>query len=70
MRWRTAVGGFIMIMGLFAYIVAVVTIANYFLPQHWLAELAFYPVAGFLWIFPAVWLIGWTKRDKEPPSVQ
>ncbi|WP_028465567.1 MULTISPECIES: DUF2842 domain-containing protein [Nisaea] len=66
MRWRTALGGIIMIVGLIAYIAGVVTVANHMLPQHWLAELLFYPVAGFLWIFPAIRLIGWTKKDKEP----
>lgn len=69
MRWRTAIGGFFMITGLIAYIAAVTTIANSLLPDHWLAEILFYPVAGCLWIFPAIWLIGWTKRDKEPPSI-
>jgi len=66
MRWRTALGGIIMIVGLIAYIAGVVTVANHMLPQHWLAELLFYPIAGFLWIFPAISLIGWTKKDKEP----
>ena len=65
MRWRTALGGLIMIIGLFAYIAGAVTISNHFLPQHWLAEIVFYPIAGFLWIFPAIWLIGWTKKDEE-----
>ena len=67
MRWRTALGGIIMIVGLFAYIVGTITIANHVLPQHWLADLVFYPIVGFLWIFPAIRLIGWTKKDKEPP---
>lgn len=59
-----------MISGLLAYIAAAVTIANSLLPEHWLAELLFYPAAGILWIFPAIWLIGWTKRDKEPPAIR
>ncbi|UUX49405.1 DUF2842 domain-containing protein [Nisaea acidiphila] len=68
MRWRTALGGVIMILGLLAYIAGTVTFANLLLPQHWLAEILFYPITGFIWIFPAIWLIGWTKKDKEPPA--
>lgn len=68
MRWRTAVGGLTMVSGLLVYIVAAVTVANRYLPDHWLAELVFYPLAGFLWIFPAIWIIGWTKKDQEPPA--
>ncbi|WP_193182198.1 DUF2842 domain-containing protein [Nisaea sediminum] len=68
MRWRTALGGLTIISGLIAYIAAAVTFANHYLPEHWLAELIFYPLAGFLWVFPAIWIIGWTKKDKEPPT--
>lgn len=66
MRWRTAIGGPIIVVGLIAYVAAAATVATEVLPDHWLAELVFYPLAGLLWIWPALAVIGWTKRDREP----
>jgi len=37
------------------------------LPQHWLAELLFYPVAGLAWIIPLRFTI-FRKPTAKPPA--
>ena len=32
-------------------------------PDHWLAELAYYAVAGLAWLWPAAKLVRWMGRD-------
>jgi hypothetical protein len=32
-------------------------------PEHWLAQLAFYLVAGLAWLWPAARLVRWMGRD-------
>lgn len=62
MRWRTPIGGLILLVGLMLYAVAAVTVAAW-LPDQRLVEALYYLAAGLLWIPPAVAVIGWTKRD-------
>lgn len=62
MRWRTPLGGLAILIGLAAYIVIAATIGG-LLPDYTLVQAAYYLIAGILWIFPAVWVIGWAKRD-------
>jgi len=33
--------------------------------DHWLAQLAFYAVAGVAWVWPAARLVNWMGRDDE-----
>ena len=62
MRWRSPLAGLAIIAGLVLYIVAVVTLAD-FVPDHVLAETVYYVVAGTVWIWPAVSVIGWARQD-------
>jgi hypothetical protein len=62
MRWRTPLGGLAIMAGLAGYIAAAATLGSA-LPDHALLQAAFYLAAGLLWIPPAVWVIGWAKRD-------
>jgi len=46
-------------VGFVAYIVAVVTIGDFFVRQHWAIQLIYYVTAGIVWVFPAKRLIIW-----------
>ncbi|WP_420564503.1 DUF2842 domain-containing protein [Thalassobaculum sp.] len=62
MRWRSPLAGLVIIAGLVLYVIAVVTLAD-FVPDHVLAETLYYVVAGIVWIWPAVSVIGWARKD-------
>lgn len=62
MRWRSPLAGLVIIAGLVLYVIAVVTLAD-FVPDHVLAETVYYVVAGIVWIWPAVSVIGWARKD-------
>lgn len=62
MRWRSPLAGLAIIAGLVLYVIAVVTLAD-FVPDHVLAETLYYVVAGIVWIWPAVSVIGWARKD-------
>lgn len=62
MRWRSPLAGLVIIAGLVLYVIAAVTLAD-FVPDHVLAETVYYVVAGIVWIWPAVAVIGWARRD-------
>lgn len=66
MRWRTPIGGLAIIVGLAAYAVAAATLGGA-LPDHALLQAVYYLVAGLLWIPPAIWIMGWAKRDDGSP---
>ena len=59
---RKFVAGFGIIAGLILYIGFCVWLAASVLPQHWLVEIIFYPVAGCIWIWPAARLVRWSAR--------
>lgn len=62
MRWRSPLAGLVIIAGLVLYVIAVVSLAD-FVPDHVLAETLYYVVAGIVWIWPAVSVIGWARKD-------
>lgn len=62
MRWRTPIGGMVLIAGLVLYAAAAVTVAD-LLPTNRLVEALYYIAAGLLWIPPALAVMGWAKRD-------
>jgi hypothetical protein len=49
---------FVAVYALAAMMVAVVLQVN----GSKLAELIYYPVAGLLWVLPAMWLVKWMQR--------
>lgn len=56
---RVAIGGLALAVGLAMYCLAGMWIGAVLLPAHWVAELAFYPLAGVAWIWPAALVIRW-----------
>ncbi|MFP3942943.1 MAG: DUF2842 domain-containing protein [Alphaproteobacteria bacterium] len=65
---RKAAGMAILVAVMAAYIAVVVVIADY-VPDHWAAELIFYPVAGVAWVFPLRGLMRWINRpDGNEPG--
>lgn len=62
MRWRTPIGGLAILVGLAAYAVVAATIGGA-LPDHALLQAGYYLAAGLLWIPPALWIMGWARRD-------
>jgi hypothetical protein len=59
---RKLIAGIGIIIGLFFYVLVCLWLAVDVLPQHWLMELIFYPIAGFAWIWPAAWVTRWSAR--------
>ncbi|MEQ8817320.1 MAG: DUF2842 domain-containing protein [Thalassobaculum sp.] len=62
MRWRTPIGGIAILIGLTGYAAAAATLGGA-LPEHALLQAVYYLLAGLLWIPPAVWIMGWARRD-------
>lgn len=47
-----------LLLGLAAYAILVVTLADH-VPQHWALEALYFSVAGILWVWPAARLVRW-----------
>ncbi|WP_334130322.1 DUF2842 domain-containing protein [Sneathiella sp.] len=65
MHARKLIGLVALLLMLALYCGACVFIAVQFLPQNRIVELIFYPVAGVLWIFPAIRIIRWMQAPPE-----
>ena len=63
MRWRHPVGIVVLLAGLAAWTLIAMRVGATLLPDHWLAELAYYVVAGLAWLWPAAKLVRWMGRD-------
>ena len=59
---RAPLASLIGILGFFAYIAAVVVLADVVLRQHWTVQLVYFIVAGILWVWPAKRLMFWAAR--------
>jgi len=64
-RTRKLIGMIVLILGLFAYIALVVTVATTWLPGHWAVQLAFYAVAGVAWAVPLKPFMAWMNQGDE-----
>jgi hypothetical protein len=62
-RWRNAVGMLLLVAGLCVYALAAMLVGATLVPSHWLAQLAFFVVAGLVWLWPARRLLAWMARD-------
>jgi len=60
-RTRKALGLFVLLIGLLLYAGLAVHLGVTHVPEHWLAWLIYYPVAGILWVWPAKRLIWWMQ---------
>ena len=66
MRIRKLIGLVVLLVFMFFYVLLVMTIAVYRLPENMLAEITYYLVAGILWAIPARYLIAWMQiPDKD-----
>jgi hypothetical protein len=70
MRLRILLGSLLLIVGLVLYALAVVVVAMRLLPDEVALELAFYALAGIIWIFPAARLTRWMQQAGpfRPPA--
>jgi membrane protein implicated in regulation of membrane protease activity len=65
MNARKALGSFVMLAYLATYAIVAATVgATYALAWPWWAQLAFFAVAGIIWVFPLKPLFGWMNRGR------
>jgi hypothetical protein len=71
MRLRMLFGTLLLILVLSLYALLVMAAATRLLPDDWAVQMAFYAVAGVIWIFPAARLTGWMQRAGpfRPPEI-
>lgn len=61
MRLRVLAGTLILLLGLAAYALAVMSLAVRVLPDNLVVETLFYAVAGIAWVLPAAKLTRWMQ---------
>jgi hypothetical protein len=62
---RSSLAFLIGLIGFIAYIGAAVALGDVVVHRHWLLQLAYYLVAGIVWVFPAKWLIVWAVKPQS-----
>jgi hypothetical protein len=62
-RWRKLLGTGVILAFMVAYIWAAAVIGEH-VPQHWLAQLVYYVVAGTAWGAPLIPLVIWMNRGR------
>ncbi len=63
-RTRKLIGTFLF-LGFIALYMALASVIGLSLPDNKMLVMAFYFVAGFAWVFPAKYIIGWMQRPDE-----
>jgi hypothetical protein len=67
MRTRKLVGAILLLLFLAAYsLVAMLVAVALQINGSKAAELAYYVVAGLLWVVPAAWLVKWMQKPDAP----
>lgn len=62
-RTRKFIGAIALLVFLAVYALAAMMVAVVLqVSTSKLAELVYYPVAGLLWVLPAMWLVRWMQR--------
>ena len=62
-RTRKLVGAILLVVFLSLYALAAMMVAIVMqVSASKVAELAYYPIAGLLWVLPAMWLVKWMQR--------
>jgi len=67
MRWRTPLAA-IAILVLLSVYVALASLLADLLPDIFWLEAIYYCVAGIVWLPMVLWIMGWARRDPEPPE--
>jgi hypothetical protein len=64
MRWmsRTPIALFVGLLGFALYVMAVVALADFVLPLHWLLQFVYFAIVGVAWAWPAKALMFWAAR--------
>lgn len=62
---RNTIGIAVLVIGLALYALAVMVLGASLLPEHALAQLVFYAVAGLAWLWPARALLRWMAAVSE-----
>jgi hypothetical protein len=66
MRTRKAIGSFVVVMGLFTYVLFAGALGAMATHESAIAKIIYYPIAGIIWIFPVRYLMIWmNKPDPE-----
>jgi Protein of unknown function (DUF2842) len=70
MRLRILFGTLVLVVGLALYAAAVAVVVRRLLPGQMPVDMAFYAVAGVIWILPAAWLTRWMNQAEphRPPG--
>lgn len=63
-RIKKLTGTAVMLVGLVAYIIGAVSLAD-FVPRHWLVQFIYFAVAGIGWALPAIPLIKWMNAGPD-----
>lgn len=67
-RTRKLVGAIALLVFLAVYALAAMMVAVVLqVSASKFAELVYYPVAGLLWVLPAMWLVKWMQRPDGSP---
>lgn len=68
-RARKLIGTFVLVAFVAVYALSAMTIAAAKLPgtSGWV-QLAFYVVAGFVWVIPAAVLVAWMQKPASPAA--
>lgn len=64
-RLKKLIGMLAMLVFLFFYVVAAITIADH-LPRHWLVEAVYFVIVGVAWGLPLFPLLSWMNREPGP----
>jgi uncharacterized membrane protein YhaH (DUF805 family) len=68
-RYKTMIGGLILIAMMALYALVAVTVASARLADSsGLVQLAFFAITGLFWILPAMALVSWMLKDKRKPK--
>ena len=62
---RTPIALFLGLTGFALYVMAVVALADFVLPLHWLVQFAYFAIVGIAWAWPAKALMFWAARGSR-----
>ena len=65
MRWRHLLISILIIPYLITYTVIAIFFIDLFSEIHWLIDLIFYIIFGFLWIFPSIPFVNWLAKKEN-----
>ena len=61
---RTPVATLAICVFVLGWIAAAAVLADAVRPLHWAIQAVYYPLAGFLWVFPVRWLMLWGAHKR------